>query len=310
MTFKALKRSRKEQHKALTAEVEKINSPSEYAEDERYWKPTVDKAKNGFAIIRFLPAPDGEDLPFVRYWDHFFKGPTGKWYVENSLTTLGQADPVSEYNSELWNTDIEANKEIARKQKRRLKYVANILVVKDSACPTNEGKVFLYQFGKKVFDKLNDAMSPQFEDEKPMNPFDMWDGADFKLKIRQVEGFRNYDASEFATPAAIDDDDNELEKIYKLEYSLAEIIAPDKFKTYQELKTKFDMVLGRAPGGTPALSHQEQDVDEYIRQHAGVEDDVQQQDDPPWDTDNEAKPSTFDDDDDLAEFQRLADEDD
>ena len=214
--------------------------------DDRLWKPEVDKAGNGYAVIRFLPAPDGEDLPWAKLYTHAFQG-TGGWYIENSLTTLGQKDPVSEHNSQLWNSGIESDKEIARKQKRKLSYYANIYVVKDSANPHNEGQVFLYMFGKKIFDKITAAMQPEFEDEDPINPFDFWAGANFKLKIKKVAGYWNYDSSEFDRQSALLDDDDAMEAIWKKEYSLAELVAPDQFKSYDELKKRLDYVLGNAP---------------------------------------------------------------
>ena len=214
--------------------------------DDRLWKPEVDKAGNGYAVIRFLPAPDGEDLPWAKLYTHAFQG-TGGWFIENSLTTLGQKDPVSEYNSQLWNSGIESDKEIARKQKRKLSYYANIYVVKDSANPHNEGQVFLYKFGKKIFDKITAAMQPEFEDEDPINPFDFWAGANFKLKIKKVAGYWNYDSSEFDRQSALLDDDDAMEAIWKKEYSLAELVAPDQFKSYDELKKRLDYVLGNAP---------------------------------------------------------------
>ena len=214
--------------------------------DDRLWKPEVDKAGNGYAVIRFLPAPDGEELPWAKLYTHAFQG-TGGWYIENSLTTLGQKDPVSEHNSQLWNSGIESDKEIARKQKRKLSYYANIYVVKDSANPHNEGQVFLYKFGKKIFDKITAAMQPEFEDEDPINPFDFWAGANFKLKIKKVAGYWNYDSSEFDRQSALLDDDDAMEAIWKKEYSLAELVAPDQFKSYDELKKRLDYVLGNAP---------------------------------------------------------------
>ncbi len=250
MSFNTLSDLRKQRGNFdnLMKEVEKISNPqSNFKQDDgREWKPTVDKAGNGYAVIRFLPAPQGEDMPWVRIWNHGFQGPGGKWYIENSLTTLNKSDPVSELNSELWNSGVEANKEIARKQKRRLNYYANIMVVEDKANPENEGQVFLYKFGKKIFDKIKDVMQPQFEDEQPVNPFDFWEGANFKLKIRQVEGFRNYDKSEFDSPSAIADDDAKIEELWKTQHSLQEEVSPEKFKSYEELKTKLDMVLGSA----------------------------------------------------------------
>ncbi len=244
-SFGALKRNRTEGFDKLTQSLNKLNQKSQgqNGPDERFWKPEVDKAGNGYAVIRFLPESEGEDVPFQRMWDHGFQGPGG-WYIENSLTTLGQKDPVSEYNSMLWNSGIDSNKDKARKQKRRLGFISNIYIVKDPSNPENEGKVFLYKYGKKIFDKLNEAMNPQFEDEKPVNPFDLWEGADFKLKIRNVEGYRNYDKSELDTPAPLFDEDSELESVWKSQYSLVEFVDPSNFKTYEELQAKLNRVLG------------------------------------------------------------------
>lgn len=246
MDFSKLKNNRTDFQK-LTKAIDSINTPAEGSkDDDRFWQPEVDKAGNGMAIIRFLPAPavDGDDaLPWARVFNHGFQGPGG-WYIENSLTTLGQKDPVSEYNSVLWNSGIEANKEIARKQKRRLTYIANVMVVSDPKNPENEGQIKLYKFGKKIFDKLTEAMNPQFEDEKAINPFDFWEGANFKIKIRQVEGYRNYDKSEFESPSAVSSDDSKLEAIWKKEHSLKEFTDPKNFKSYDVLKAKLDKVLG------------------------------------------------------------------
>jgi hypothetical protein len=249
-SFANLKRSRNDLDK-LTKAIEDSTSPTSKEagskDDTRLWQPTVDKAGNGMAVIRFLPAPavDGDDaLPWVRRFDHGFQGPGG-WYIENSLTTLGQKDPVSEYNTTLWNSGIEANKDIARKQKRRLHYIANILVVSDPSNPSNEGQIKLFKFGKKIFDKITEAMNPEFADETPINPFDMWEGANFKLKIRNVEGYRNYDKSEFADKSALlDGDDEKLEALWKKEFSLKEFTDPSNFKSYEVLKAKLDKVLG------------------------------------------------------------------
>ena len=223
-------------------------SPTEGAKksysDDRYWKPELDKSGNGFAQIRFLPTPEGEEMPWVSYWDHGFQGPGG-WYIEKSLTTLNKQDPVSEYNSQLWNTGIEANKEIARKQKRRLHYVSNIYVVSDPKNPDNEGKVFKYRYGKKIFEQLKEAISPAFADENAINPFDLrGEGADFKIKIRKVDGYWNYDKSEFNDPAPLFDDENKLNEVVASIHSLSDVIAPSEFKTYEELKEKLDRVLG------------------------------------------------------------------
>jgi hypothetical protein len=246
MSFANLKKQSGNLDKLAKA-IEQLNSSENPQKEDNFWKPEVDKAGNGYAVIRFLPAPDvdGDDgLPWVKVFDHGFQGPGG-WYIENSLTTLGQKDPVSEYNSQLWNSGIKANKEVARKQKRRLSYIANIYVVEDPKNPQNEGKVFLYKFGKKIFDKINEAMNPQFEDEKALNPFDLWSGANFKLKIRNVEGYRNYDKSEFESTSTLGDfDDDKLESIWKKEYSLKEFLNPSNFKSYDELKARLDKVLG------------------------------------------------------------------
>ena len=212
--------------------------------DDRMWKPTVDKAGNGYAVIRFLPAVEGYDLPWAKYWDHFFQGPTGQWYVEKSLTTISKDDPVSEMNSKLWNTGIEADKDTARKRKRRLHYVSNIYVVSDPENPENEGKVFLYTYGAKIFEKIMDSMQPKFQDESPVNPFDMWKGANFKMKIANVAGYRNYDRSEFANAEALNADDSVLEGIYNQQHSLNEFTDPSSFKSYSELNLKLTRVLG------------------------------------------------------------------
>lgn len=251
MDFAALKKNRGN-FTDLMKEVEKISQPTESnAKDDRFWQPEVDKAGNGYAVIRFLPPPSGEDYPWVRIWNHGFQGPTGKWYIENSLTTLGKPDPVSELNTELWNSGIEANKDVVRKQKRRLTYVSNIYVVKDPTHPENEGGVFLFKYGKKIFDKIKDVMQPQFEDEEPVNPFDFWKGANFKLKIRNVEGYRNYDKSEFDSVAVLHEDDSMLEKIWKKQHSLQEFLDPKNFKSYEELKAKLHMVLAMSGASAP-----------------------------------------------------------
>ena len=259
MSFKDLKKQSKlgSLTAKLVKEVEKMNNTGGNT-DDRIWKLDVDKGGNGYAVIRFLPAPEGEDLPFVKLYSHAFQGPGG-WFIENSLTTLGQKDPVSEYNSLLWNNGTDAGKETARKQKRKLTYVSNIYVVKDPANPENEGKVFLYKYGKKIFDKLTAAMQPEFEDEEAIDPFDFWQGANFKLKAKNVAGYRNYDSSEFAAQSPLLDDDDAMEALWKKQFSLAEIVAPDQFKTYDELKTRLDYVLGNKKSAAPQF--EEEDID-------------------------------------------------
>ena len=245
MSFEALKRSRGSNISKIIKAAEATNSgETKSYVDDRVWKPTVDKAGNGYAVVRFLPGAE-DSLPFVRYWDHGFKGPTGQWYIENSLTSIGQPDPVGELNSRLWNSGIESDKDRARTQKRRLHYVTNIYVVSDPSAPQNEGKVFLYKFGKKIFDKIYDQMNPAFADETPIDPFDMWEGADFKLKIRNVEGYRNYDKSEFASGAALlNAEEAKLEEVYGKLNNLNEFTDPKNYKTYDELKAKMLRVFG------------------------------------------------------------------
>ena len=260
MSFKDLKKQSKlgSLTAKLVKEVEKMNNNGASG-DERTWKLDVDKSGNGYAVIRFLPAPEGEDLPFVKLYSHAFQGPGG-WYIENSLTTLGQKDPVSEYNTQLWNNGTDAGKETARKQKRKLTYMSNIYVVKDPANPDNEGKVFLFKYGKKIFDKLTAAMQPEFEDEEAIDPFDFWQGANFKLKAKNVAGYRNYDSSEFAAVSPLLDDDDALEALWKKQFSLAEIVAPDQFKKYEDLKKRLEYVLGsKRPVQDPEVFDEDND---------------------------------------------------
>lgn len=267
--FASLKKNRGSALEALTKELNKASTTTQSnSKDDRFWAPEVDKAGNGSAIIRFLPAPNGEDVPFVRIWDHGFQGPGG-WYIEKSLTTIGKNDPVAEFNSTLWNVSTDDNsptRKQARDQKRRLSFVSNIYVVKDPANPANDGKVFLYKYGKKIFDKLNDLMNPQFDDEKPVNPFDLWEGANFRLRIRKFEGYRNYDKSEFEKPSALSDDDSVLESIYSKEYSLQAFLQPSEFKTYDELKTRLHKVLGL--DGSAAKPNTRAEDDEIWKEEA------------------------------------------
>ena len=242
MSFENLKRNRNNIAK-LVEEANKVGNKNARKDDERMWKPTVDKAGNGYAEIRFLPQVDGEDLPWVQYWDHGFKGPSGLWYIEKSLTSIGQDDPVSESNGQLWNSGIESDKSIARERKRRLHYVSNIMVISDPGNPQNEGKVFMYMYGKKIFDKIMDIMQPSFQDEKPINPFDLWEDTTFKVKMRQVEGYRNYDKSEFVRNDVFRDDAHR-EETYNQVHKLFEFIDPAQYKSYDELKAKLNKVLG------------------------------------------------------------------
>lgn len=263
MSLADLKRNSKASLEKLNSELGKLNKTYTNDDDDKnFWRPDVDKGGNGYAVIRFLPAPEGEDVPFVRIWDHGFQGPGG-WYIEKSLSTIGEPDPVSEYNKQLWDSGIEANKEIVRKQKRRLTFISNVYIIKDSLHPENEGKVMLFKYGKKIFDKLNAAMNPEFEDEKPINPFDLWEGANFKVKIRNVEGYRNYDTSSFDTPGALFEDDDKLEEVWNSyskspAHSLQQFIHPSKFKSYDELKAKLFRVL--ALGNAPKNAVQEEEA--------------------------------------------------
>ena len=260
MSFSDLKKQSKlgSLTEKLVKEVEKMNN-SGNSSDDRLWKLECDKANNGYAVIRFLPAPDGEDLPFVKVYSHAFQGPGG-WLIDSCLTTLNQKCPVCEHNGQLWNSGIDSNKEVARKQKRKLTYVSNIYVVKDPANPDNEGKVFLFKYGKKIFDKLTEAMQPEFEDETAIDPFDFWTGANFKLKAKSVAGYRNYDSSEFAAQGALLNDDDAMEAIWKKQFSLAEFIAPDQFKSYEEMKKRLEVALG---GKTSRADSEVDDEDDY-----------------------------------------------
>ena len=263
MSFADLKKNRTQSMSTILSQAEKASTTGEKKSyvDDRFWQPHVDKAGNGYAVIRFLPAAKGEDLPWVRYWTHGFQGPTGRWYIENSLTSLGQKDPVAELNSKLWNSGLESDKERVREQKRKLHYVANVLIISDPNNPANDGQVRLFKFGKKIFDKILDLMQPQFQDEKPVNPFDFWEGADFKLKIRNVEGYRNYDKSEFSTPAPLfGGDDAKLEVIYNKLNPLKEFIDPANYKSYDELSRKLAEVLGET--GQPLTTAERVDLDE------------------------------------------------
>ncbi len=286
----------------LVKEVEKMNN-SGSSSDERVWKLDCDKSGNGYAVIRFLPAPDGEDLPFVKVYSHAFQGPGG-WLIDNCLTSINQKCPVCEHNSGLWNNGTDAGKEVARKQKRKLTYVSNIYVVKDPANPENEGKVFLFKYGKKIFDKITEAMQPEFEDESPIDPFDFWQGANFKLKAKNVAGYRNYDSSEFASQSALLDDDDALEAIWKKQYSLADFMSPSEFKSYDELKKRLSSVLGSK---TVQIDEEVEDEDDLRGSTKELDDDLRSEL-------NNLKPTRRvaveedEDDDALSYFARLAED--
>ena len=243
MSFKDLKKNSTSMASKLQEELEKSNKSNDY-KDDRFWRPTLDSASNGYAVIRFLPAVETEDIPWIKLYSHAFKGKAG-WFIHNCPTTLGEKCPVCEANGELWNSGTESDKRIARDRKRKLNYVSNILVVEDPAAPQNKGKVFLFKYGKKIFDKIQEQMNPEFEDENAVNPFDFWKGANFKLKVRKVEGYVNYDKSEFsAASELLDGDDAKLEALWKKQYALKEFVNPKEFKSYAELKVKLVDALG------------------------------------------------------------------
>jgi len=293
----------------LVKEVEKMNNTS--GGDDRLWKPEMDKTGNGYAVIRFLPAPEGEELPWAKMYSHAFQGPGG-WYIENSLTTVGQKDPVSEYNRELWNSGLDSDKDTVRKQKRKLSYYANIYVVQDKANPQNEGRVFLYKFGKKIFDKVMEAMQPEFEDETPINPFDFWQGANFKLKLKKVQGYWNYDSSEFDRPGPLLDDDDALEAIWKKQYSLTALTASDQFKTYEQLETRLKMVLGQKSSSRPSYDEETADEDNDRGSYSPDFSSRSQKSELPEELSAQlnslGSSNTEDEDDALSYFQRLAEE--
>jgi hypothetical protein len=297
--FSSLKKSSTSSLDKINGELTKLSTPqsSKPQEDERMWRPEVDKAGNGYAVIRFLPAPAGEDVPFVRLFDHAFKG-AGGWLIDGCLTTVGEKCPVCEHNSALWATGTKENQAVVRNQKRKLSFISNVYIVKDPAHPENEGKVMLFKFGKKIFDKLNAAMNPEFEDEKPLNPFDLWGGANFKLKIRKVEGYQNYDKSEFEAPGALMDDDGELEAIWKREYPLVSFLERKNFKSYDEIKTRLNKVSGLE--GATAAVQERNDMwghDEAPAPRSAPVKATPKVESAPWDEQE---------DDDLAIFQKLA----
>ena len=302
MSFKDLKKqsSLGSLTQKLVKEVEKMNTTGGGA-DERLWKPELDKTGNGYAVVRFLPSPEGEDIPWAKMYSHAFQGPGG-WYIENSLTTTGGKDPVSEHNRELWNSGNETDKDVVRKQKRKLSYYSNIYVVKDPVNPHNEGKVFLFKYGKKIFDKVMEAMQPEFEDETPINPFDFWKGANFKLKIVKKDGYWNYDKSEFDSVAPLLDDDDALEALWKKEYSLAAVTAADQFKSYDDLKKRLNYVLGAKP---PARRVFDEEFDDESEGRGSFTPDFKSK--APVAAAPVASASS-DEDDALSYFQRLAEE--
>jgi hypothetical protein len=301
----------------LVKEVEKMSNTNSSV-DDRFWKPEMDKTGNGFAIIRFLPAPESEELPWAKMYSHAFQGPGG-WYIENSLTTIGQKDPISEYNRELWNSGNEKDKETVRKQKRKLSYYSNIYVVKDPANPQNEGRVFLFKYGKKIFDKIMESMQPEFEDETPINPFDFWQGANFKIKIVKKDGYWNYDKSEFDRVAPLLDDDDALETIWKKEYSLTALTAPDQFKSYEDLERRMNAVFGKKAESRPRFDEEVENEDDDRGSYSPNFESRRQESELPQELSNQlnnissssssASSSNEDEDDALSYFSKLVDMD-
>lgn len=262
MSFSDLKKQSRTSIDQLVKRLEEDSNKKDY-KDDRFWRPELDKSKNGFAIIRFLPKVEGEDIPWTKLYSHAFQGPGG-WYIENSLTSLNQKDPISEMNTMLWNSGTDSDKDLARNRKRKLNYISNIYIVSDPANPQNEGKVFLFKYGSKIFEKIQEAMQPEFKDEEALDPFNFWNGANFKLKIRQVGGFVNYDKSEFdSTTPLMNGDDTKLEKIWKSQYPLKTFIDPSNFKSYDELKQRLqDVLKGDVRGKAPAARTADQIEDE------------------------------------------------
>jgi hypothetical protein len=268
MDINTLRKMRTQDFGKISSEFDKIANPqsdSKSYQDDRFWKLEADKAGNATATLRFLPRAEGDELPWVKIFSHGFQGPTGKWYIENSLTTIGENDPVGELNSRLWNTGSDADKEVARKQKRKLAYYANVLIVSDPKHPENEGKVKLFKFGKKIFDKIMDKARPTFEDETPVNVFDFWEGADFKLRMRKVDGYPNYDQSAFQEPSPVADSEEEILTIANSQFKLAEFLDKKNFKTYEELARKMASVLEGSSSNTPSAASMSDD-DEPVRQ--------------------------------------------
>jgi hypothetical protein len=301
MDINTLRKMRGQDFGKISTEFDKIANPqsdSKSYQDDRFWKLEADKAGNGTATIRFLPRADGDELPWVKIFSHGFQGPTGKWYIENSLTTIGENDPVGELNSRLWNTGADSDKEIARKQKRKLSYIANVLIVSDPKHPENEGQVKLFKFGKKIFDKIMDKARPTFEDETPVNVFDFWEGAEFKLRMRKVDGYPNYDQSAFMEPSEIADSEEEILAIANKQHKLSEFLDRKNFKTYEELSRKLASVLNTEAAAPVTAATLQEDDDYTPPQRTVVKDTVS--------TVKISKSSDSEDDDAMSYFKKIA----
>jgi len=319
MLLKDLKKSRDAQKQKLHEELDKLKNKSTRTVDERFWQPTVDKIGNAVATIRFLPAPDGEEVPWVQLFTHNFEGPTGKWFINNCPTTINQKCPLCEANSILWNNPVneEDNKRIVRQRKRKLSYISNIYVISDQANQDNDGKVFLYKFGVKIFDKINGLMFPEFEDEEAVNPFDFWEGANFKLKVRKVDGYTNYDKSVFASTSPLFENDEEIDEIWKQEHQLAEFVAEKNFKSYDTLKNGLAFVLGGAVTETPTETTHETPVTKAVAKVSVVEVETDKEEDAPVKPDDKKTPASAeedsvedDDDADVMSYLKKLSEDD
>ena len=307
MDIQKLRSMRNQDFGKIAGEFEKIANPesssgSKSYADDRFWRLEGDKAGNGTATIRFLPRVEGDELPWVRIFSHGFQGPTGKWYIENSLTTLGENDPVGELNTQLWNSGSEANKEIARKQKRKLSFIANVLVVSDPKHPENEGKVFLFKFGKKIFDKIMDKARPTYEDEKPVNVFDLWEGANFKLRMRKKDGYTNYDESMFLEPSAVSEDEDKLLAVVNAQHKLSEFTDRKNFKSYAELKRKLEEVLSGDAFASKSAAEMAEEEDRPVRAAPEPTRSVAA----PTPTKSVSAPLEDDDDDVMSYFEKIA----
>jgi hypothetical protein len=307
MDIQALRKMRNSDFSKIAGEFEKIANPQTETKsyvDDRFWRLEGDKAGNGTATLRFLPRVEGDELPWVRIFSHGFQGPTGKWYIENSLTTLGENDPVGELNTQLWNSGSEANKEIARKQKRKLSFIANVMIVSDPKHPENEGKVFLFKFGKKIFDKIMDKARPTFEDEKPVNVFDLWEGANFKLRMRKKDGYANYDESAFMEPAAVSEDEDQLLRVVNSQVKLTEFLDRKNFKSYDELKKKLNEVLSGDSFASKSAAEIAESEDRPVRAASAPASSA------PAFVPKASKPAPMDDDEDvMSYFEKIAQED-
>lgn len=315
MDFKQLKKQSKSGIAALTEkllkEAEKLNSGS-YSDDVNQFKLETDKAGNGRAILRFLPAPSGEDAPFVKLYNHGFQV-NNKWLIENCPTTIGEQCALCASNSALWNSGIESDKNIARDRKRKLSYYANVYVVSNPANPELEGTVKIFRFGQKIFDKIVAAMKPEFEGDPVIQPFDFWEGANFRLISKTItttiggkeRRMPNYDDSKFESQSEfLKGDDTLLEEVYNQLHSLAEIVDPSKFKSYEELEKRLNAVVSSRPTtSAPSLEEQENDLEEMLNPQENILAELESS----YTKSKAAATTDEDEDEDLQRFMALAD---